>query len=216
MGFPVNGRGRRHRLAAGTTACVAVAFAAALAGGDGGWRRAGERDGIVVEQRPVAGSPFLEVRASGRSPLPPPAVLETVWNHREYVQFVPYLKRLDVLREGPDWLLVYEQVSMPLASDRDYTIRLQRTAAPDTGRLEVTFRSAPGEGPPESAPHVRVAGIEGSWVIEPEPGGGTRAAYAVHNDPGGAIPAWLVNRLQVTVTAEFVRAMLARAEARRP
>jgi hypothetical protein len=198
-----------------TAWALAVALAVAPASrGEPGWRRVGERDGVVVEQRAVEGSSFLAVRASGHSPLSPAAVLETVWNQREYVEFVPYLKRLDVLDEGPDWVLVYEQVAMPLATDRDYTIRLRRVAFPETGRFEVAFRSASAEGPAESDAHVRVRAIDGSWVIEPDPGGGTRAAYTVESDPGGSLPAWVVNRLQVTVTARFVHAMLARAAAR--
>jgi hypothetical protein len=179
------------------------------------WRPAGEHDGIVVEQRPVTGSAILEVRASGRSPAPPAAVLETVWNHAEYEEFVPYLKRLDILAAGPDWLLVYEQVAMPLVRDRDYTIRLRRRVPAEAGRLEVTFESAPDEGPPENDAHVRSRSIEGSWLIEPAAGGGSLAAYTVRSDPGGALPAWVVNRLQARVMGRFVGAMLRRAETRR-
>jgi ribosome-associated toxin RatA of RatAB toxin-antitoxin module len=162
----------------------------------------------------VAGSAIRAVRGRGRSPLPPAAILATIWNQREYPRFVPYLKRLDVLAETPDELLVYEQVAMPLvAADRDYTIRLRRTTSPD-GRIEVAFASAAADGPPEDDSHVRVRTISGSWVIEPDPGGGSRATYTVQSDPGGSIPAWLVNRLQVTVIARFVGAVLTRAAAR--
>jgi hypothetical protein len=194
--------------------CLAVACTAARADDScSSWRKVGERDGIVVEERDD-GSSIREVRATGRSPLPPAAVLDTVWNHREYVGFVPYLKRLEILAEGDDWLVVYEQVAMPLVKDRDYTIRLTRLAVPGTGRSEVTFRSAPAAGPPERDDHVRVRSIEGAWVIEPEPGGGSRAVYTVRNDPGGTIPAWIVNRLQVEVAARFVGAVLARTAAK--
>jgi hypothetical protein len=137
-----------------------------------------------------------------------------VWNHREYVAFVPYLKRLEILAEGDDWKLVYEQVAMPLVKDRDYTVRLTRAATTATGRCEVVFHSSP-DGPPVRDDHVRARSIEGSWIIEPEPGGGSRAVYTVRNDPGGTIPAWIVNRLQVQVAARFVGAVLARTAARR-
>jgi ribosome-associated toxin RatA of RatAB toxin-antitoxin module len=209
VGIPVRGAAA---VVGGLVLALATAFGWA---GDGGWTPAGERDGIVVEQRAVTESPIRAVRGRGRSPLPPPAILETIWNQREYPQFVPYLKRLDVLAEGPDELLVYEQVAMPLvATDRDYTIRLRRMTYPDTGRIEVAFASADAEGPPENDAHVRVRTISGSWVIEPDPAGGSRATYTVQSDPGGAIPAWLVNRLQATVVARFVSAVLARAAAR--
>jgi ribosome-associated toxin RatA of RatAB toxin-antitoxin module len=195
------------------TACILLSGVVALAGpDDAAWRHAGEHDGILVEQRAVAGSSLLEVRATGRSPLPPEAVLATVWDHRAYVQFVPYLKHLDVLAEGADWLVVYEQVAMPVVTDRDYTIRLTRGVTTAGGGFTVAFHSVPGEGPPESDAYVRVREIEGMWLIEPDAGGGCRAAYSVRSDPGGILPAWIVNRLQVQVTARFVAAMLARAQ----
>jgi ribosome-associated toxin RatA of RatAB toxin-antitoxin module len=203
------------RTSATASALIATFATVVTSAGGGEWERVGDRDGIVVEQRALVDSAVHEVRAAGRSSAPPAVVLDTVWNHREYVEFVPYLKRLDILAEGSDWLLVYEQVAMPLvATDRDYTIRLRRTAISRTGGFEVSFAAAPAEGPSEDAAHVRVRTIEGSWVIEPHPDGGSRATYTVRSDPAGALPAWIVNRSQASVTARFVHAMLRRAESR--
>ena len=70
------------------------------------WERVADRDGVVVERRSVEGSSVLEVRATAHSPLPPAVIMATLWKQNEYREFVPYLKRLDVLQDDGDKKLV--------------------------------------------------------------------------------------------------------------
>lgn len=175
------------------------------------WHVLSDRDGMVVERRLHDGSAFYEVRATAHSPLPPAAIFETIWKQREHPQFVPYLKRLDLLAESADERLAYEQVAVPLARDRDYTIRLLRRVDPETQRYEITFVTANEAGPPPDKGHVRVTEIRGRWLIEPgRDGKGSRVRYEVLSQPGGAIPTWVVNRVQGEAAAKLVRAMLQR------
>ena len=111
-----------------------------------------DRDGIVVERRVHEGSRVHEVRATAFSPQSPAAVFETIWSQREHPQFVPYLKRLDLLSDTGDERLVYEQVEVPLARDRDYTVRLRKRADPEAQRYEVAFAIANDAGPPPRPP----------------------------------------------------------------
>jgi hypothetical protein len=64
------------------------------------------------------------VRASTHAPFPPSVIFATLWKHEEYVEFVPYLKRLEILRQAAQENVIYEQIKMPpLVSDRDYTVK---------------------------------------------------------------------------------------------
>ena len=117
------------------------------------WERVADRDGVVVERRSVEGSSVLEVRATAHSPLPPAVIMATLWKQNEYCEFVPYLKRLDVLQDGGDTKLVYEQINVPFVKDRDVTLRATRTLFPETGEYEVTSIAVP-EGPSESPDYV--------------------------------------------------------------
>jgi len=89
--------------------------------------------------------------------------------------------------------------------------------------MQVTFVSAPEDGPPVQSGYVRVTAIHGSWTLVPTPDGGALVTYVVTSDPGGALPAWLVNLGQRKAAPALVKAMLdrvkynlAHAAARRP
>jgi ribosome-associated toxin RatA of RatAB toxin-antitoxin module len=192
---------------------VLLALAGVAVADDGPWERVGERDGIVIERRAVEGSPTGELRLTARSPLRPAAIMATLWRQQEFPQFVPYLKRLDVLRDDGDAKLLYEQIHVPLLKDRDVTLRTKRTASPDTGVYEVTTVAAPDEGPPEDGRHVRVRTSESRWRLAPAADGGTEATYTIRTDGGGAVPAWIVHAAQKDAAAKLVRAVLARAAA---
>ncbi len=176
------------------------------------WQSVANKDGVLVERREQEGSSLYEMRATAESPLPPAEIFATIWRQREHPQFVPYLKRLDVLFEVGNERLTYEQIAVPLAQDRDYTVRLERHADPATQRYEVVFATANNAGPGPDKNHQRVSAIRGRWLVEPGPGGlGSRLHYEVFSDPGGALPAWLINRTQGSAVAKLVRAMLDRA-----
>ncbi len=174
-----------------------------------------DRDGMLVERRAHAGSGFYEVRATTSSSLSPAAIFETIWRQREHPQFVPYLKRLDLLSDTGDERLSYEQVSVPLARDRDYTVRLRKRVDKEAQRYEIVFASANEAGPPPNGSHVRVAQIHGRWLIELGPERkGAQITYEVLSEPGGVIPSWVVNRVQGDAAASLVRAMLHRTRER--
>ena len=183
---------------------------------EAGWQRVAEHDGIVIERRTDDGPSIHEVRATTRSSLSPAAIMATLWKHDEYVQFVPYLKRLDVLRDEGDAKLVYEQLRVPLLKDRDVTLRVTRTVSAEGGPCEVASVAVPEEGPPESSAYVRVRTNVGRWRLEPTAEGGTAVTYVLRADPGGLVPAWFVNAAQRDVVAKLVRAMLDRAQRRGP
>lgn len=182
---------------------------------DAPWHRAGEDDGIVLETRAIEGSALHEVRATAHSPLPPTAILATLWNHEELVGFVPYLKRLDVLQDDGDVRLLYEQIRVPVLRNRDVTLRATRHVDPETGICEVTAVTVPDAGPPPVRDHVRMRASFSYWRLEPATDGGTDVSYTVRTDAGGFVPAWIVNAAQIETTPKLVRAMLDRAAARR-
>jgi hypothetical protein len=195
-------------------AALLLGFARPSAGdpAETGWRVVWKASGLLIERRAGEGA-LYEVRATAESPLAPAAIFETLWKQREHPQFVPHLKRLDLLSESEGERLTYEQVEVPLARDRDYTVRLQRRVNPEAQRYEITFATANEAGPPPDGQHVRVRTIRGRWLVEPGPQGrGATLRYEVFTDPGGQLPSWLLNRVQGTAVAQLVRAMLQRAQ----
>jgi ribosome-associated toxin RatA of RatAB toxin-antitoxin module len=177
------------------------------------WEKLSEQGGVLIERRAVAGSSLSEIRATILTSLPPALVAQTLWNHRDYPHFVPHLKRLEILSERGDERLTYEQVSVPLLSDRDYTVRVRRRADPAAQRYEISFESDNAAGPPPDPHYVRVARIRGKWTVEPAPGSpGSLVRYQVQAEGGGSIPDWLANRAQRAAASDLVRAVLERAQ----
>ena len=126
--------------------------------------------------------------------------------------FVPYLKHLTVLADAPDVKVIYEQITMPVVQDRDYTVTVTATTDPTSRQIQVSFVSTPEAGPPVQAAYVRVTAIEGSWTLVPTRGGGSLVTYVVASDPGGALPTWLVNRAQRQAAPAVVKAILDRVK----
>jgi ribosome-associated toxin RatA of RatAB toxin-antitoxin module len=176
------------------------------------WDRLSEKDGVLVERRVVPGSRIGEIRVTAHSPLAPATVFETIWKHQEYLEFVPFLKRLTLLSDTGDERVAYEQLAVPFVKDRDYTVRFRRRVDSAIHRYEIFIEGANDAGPPPDSSHVRVTHIRGAWITEPGPGGqGSLVRYEMNSDPGGRIPAWVADLTMRRAAADLVRAMLKRA-----
>jgi Polyketide cyclase / dehydrase and lipid transport len=187
-----------------------VAHGTAAAVPPAAWELVSDAHGMRVERRATE-TALYEFRVTAESSLTPAAIFETIWAQREHPQFVPHLKRLELLSETSDERLVYEQLNMPLVRDRDYTVRLRRRVDLESQRYEVAFVTANEAGPLPDKNHIRVPTIRGRWLIEPGPDGkGATVRYEVFGDPGGVLPAWLLNRVQSESVVQLVRAMLQR------
>jgi ribosome-associated toxin RatA of RatAB toxin-antitoxin module len=195
-----------HAVLFGVLVVGAPAWASAM------WDQVTEVEGMQVERHHLPGTGRYEVRVSTSAPFPPQAIFETLWRHHEYPDFVPYLKHLTILKHAPTEKVLYEQITMPFVRDRDYTVKVTAEQDPATGRMQITFVSAPEDGPPPQNGYVRVTAIHGSWTLVPTRDRGTLVTYVVSSDPGGALPAWLVNRAQRHAAPALVKAMLDRVK----
>jgi ribosome-associated toxin RatA of RatAB toxin-antitoxin module len=185
---------------------------AALLGAGGGWEKISDKEGVLIERRLRDGG-LYEVRASAHASVTPQQFADMLWKHEDYPKFVPHLKSLKTLKTVGNERWNYEQVKLPVVSDRDYTVHLVREP-PDTatGVIDIRFESANDQGPPPDKNHVRIEHIKGGWTIEPSEGG-SDVTYDVFSDPGGGVPLWIINSAQKDATRDFVLAMVKRAKA---
>ena len=189
--------------------CLGLAPIATRA--DEGWQRVTVRDGVTVDRRPVPGSKIYETRATASTKVAPAQLFRVLWDRRAYKEFVPYVKHEDILAETATELLVYDQVRVPLVADRDYVVRIRGVVDPSTQVHLIEFFSDDSAGPPQAKDHIRVRNIRGGWELRPSASGGTDITYWMHSDPGGSIPAWIVNLVQKREVPKYIRLMLDRA-----
>jgi len=187
-------------------AALAVSTAAGAAASDDGWQKVRDKNGIVLEKRPVDGSRFLDYRARGHSPAPPAAAVMKIWGDIGAQQSATIKKRT-VVKRSDDEVVVYDQIRAPVVSDRDVVIRI-RKVADGKGSFEIQFESAPELGPPPAKGYVRLPMVRGRWRIDPDGNGGSYVAYTCYSEPGGSVPAFLVRGTQQdNVLEEYERVM---------
>jgi len=94
---------------------------------------------------------------------------------------------------SPSELYYYSEVTIPWpASNRDFIAHLITVQESQTKVVTVYGPTAP-DLVPVKKDIVRVRRSEGKWVLTPTAHHTVKIVYTLHVDPGGNIPAWLVN-----------------------
>lgn len=180
---------------------------------DGTWTLATRQDGIEVYARSIPDSPVREVRATTEISATPARVFEVLLDSDRFVEFMPYIVEVrTVARESPSVWYLYQRISPPLVSDRDYTLRHQSIEDPKSGRRELRWEAANSRGPSSQEGVVRVDVCTGSYVVESlDAGARARLTYQLHTDPGGLLPKWLANRANLESVPALLSAIRNRA-----
>jgi hypothetical protein len=176
---------------------LALAFSTSAAAADDGWVEASKEGGLTIYNRQRAGSEVKELRSVGVIDAPPWVCMNVVSDEGRFKDFMPYTAESKVLVDGKDERVVYQRIDAPFVSDRDYTIRIRDVSSKKAdGRVvyKKVWSLANDKGPAPKDGVVRLAVVEGFWQFEELAGGEkTRATYYVFTDPGGSLPAFVIN-----------------------
>lgn len=191
------------------------AAAAASPTGPDGFAEVGRDGALVVSKRqlPQAVAPIVRIAVQVPELLPA-QLFAVAWDVRTQLAWVPRLKRLTILKAAQDEWVIYEQVKIPVAKDRDYVLRLRATARGVDGRYEI--KAAPPEdfALAVDPQHVRMTDLWSQWTFQPLPTGGTALTYESYGDPAGALPDWLKKSAAVRGPSDFVKALIAETRRR--
>ena len=175
--------------------CVANPVTAEPEATPGEWKLVSTSDNVALYRRSRPGPGHYETRATGEIAASVAVVRAVIDDAESYTRFMPYTVECQVLKREGDSALVYQRLSAPLISDRDYTLRVRTTSTTAEGKT--TYRSRweteNGAGPAEKPGVVRVKLCEGGWLLEPVGPNTTRATYSIYTDSGGAIPGFIKN-----------------------
>ena len=153
---------------------------------------------VLAWDLPVAGTWRVETRAGGgrvnegcgvgvvEAPLQ--AVREVIDAAADFDEFMPRVLESEVEPVAPGVYLNRQVLDMPYpVRDRRYTVRVA-TGAVETGLgpgWQARWTYVPGSG------NVRESA--GSWTLIPVSAERTVVVYRLRTDPGGRLPAWLVD-----------------------
>ena len=158
------------------------------------WALKMNTDGIRVYTKNLENSPYKAIKAvctiqSTITRLT--AVLLDIENSADWVYSTKKCSVLKVV--SPTDLIYYSEIAVPWpVNNRDFIIRLKVSQDEKTKAVTVLGENKPTYLP-ENKNVVRIQRSFSKWVITPQPNGFLKIEYLLEVDPGGSIPAWLIN-----------------------
>ncbi len=156
------------------------------------WEFVSEEDGLKLYERNHEGSDIKEVKAVVTYQGTIREAVDIMFDRLKHPEIFKYITFSDVLKKNDkcDWS--YNQISVPVASNRDYYVKSCRVDNKD-GSVSVTW--VPFDDPkyPVTDKFVRVADNKGYYKftqVEPDK---IKVDYYIYNDPGGSLPVFVKN-----------------------
>jgi hypothetical protein len=179
------------------------------------WQEAHRTADFVIFTQEDAATGARRLTAVTDLPQSPEAVFNVVTDFANYTRFMPYMKECRILKQpGPGSLVIYQLISPPLVSERDYVIEVTLTRGTANDGVWKSGWTAKPEAAPERPGIVRVKLNNGGWTLAPGPGGrGTRVTYTLHTSPGGSIPAFVANKSNTQAIPSLLEAVKNRCAA---
>jgi hypothetical protein len=185
----------------------------ALADGPAQWHADGVSRGFQVERRDVPGSHFDELRLSIVSPLSLQRLCDAIYPPVVDTTLEGRFKKRELLREVGNERWTYEQISVPVISNRDYVMHTKLNQAAPTGHCEVTFETTVDASRPPISGFVRLPVVRGHWDLTPTSDGRVNLRYEIFSEPGGGVPAFMARGSQKSTAIDFLQLILSRAGA---
>jgi Polyketide cyclase / dehydrase and lipid transport len=176
-------------------ALLALPLPAAEKAAGAQWSQESSANGVIIYSRLPSGSPFKEFKGVGVVAAPARIVYAVLSDNEAYPTFMPYIAESRVLKREKDTVLAYQRLTFPLISDRDYTVRSQRSnwLSPGGPVYRMRWEAANDLGPAARPGILRVNLCKGEWLLEQQGMASTLATYTIFTDNGGSLPAFVAN-----------------------
>lgn len=176
------------------TVCLAMLTSLASKGQED-WKLKVNKEGIEIYTKPsILNAKLKAIRVRCELPATLHQLVYIVLDVNTGADWVYSTKSSTLLKQvSPAEVFYYSEVALPWpCSNRDFIAHL--TAKQDPRTKVVTIDGPTVDGMvPEKKNIVRVSKSSGKWIITPLPNRSVRIDYTLETDPGGALPAWLVN-----------------------
>ncbi|GGM83013.1 hypothetical protein GCM10010967_13370 [Dyadobacter beijingensis] len=181
------------------------------------WKCVAAKDGIKVFAKPVPDSKIKAMKAECILDASADELVALLMDVSAAERWVCHTKSCVLIKKVSDTELFYHtEVSLPWPLDnRDFVTHLKVLRDPKTGVVVVEAPAVPGIVPVRESV-VRVSHSVNRWLIRPLPHGKLSVEYTLLVDPGGHIPAHVVNMFACRAPIEtFQRMRIVLAERRR-
>ena len=181
--------------------CICVSAAAQTK-----WTLKKNEDGVKVYTGTVPNTNIKAIRAELIIDARLSQLAAVLLDMKAHDKWVYNAKHTYTIKQASAWnIFYYAEVTMPWPlTDRDVTAELNIRQDPATRLMYVNVHSAPNLVPAKKS-MVRVPYLKIDWVVTPLPGNKLSVDYIAQADPGGSVPAWLVNSFSTKSPLETFR-----------
>jgi ribosome-associated toxin RatA of RatAB toxin-antitoxin module len=158
------------------------------------WKLSTEKEGIRIYTSMVPDSKVKAIKVECDLTATPSQLVALVMDINTAPDWVYHVKSAKLVKQvSPTELYYYSEVSLPWpAANRDFVAHLTVSQDTDTKIVTIDGPAVPGFVPVKSG-IVRIDHSAGKWSISPLGPNQIHVEYSIHVDPGGTLPAWLVN-----------------------
>ncbi|MCB0558573.1 MAG: START domain-containing protein [Lewinellaceae bacterium] len=160
----------------------------------GEWKLKKEADGLKVYLRDAENSNIKEVKIEAIFDASLSSIITVLKDVPAYPDWIYKCAKSERMEPGTNTSSVYYcEVDFPWPlSDRDFVAKSALRQDPGTKNVYIDVKSAPAYLP-EKDGLVRIATLNIQYEFIPLSENEVKMNYRLHSDPGGALPAWLVN-----------------------
>lgn len=158
------------------------------------WKLQKHEQGISVYTRMAENSKFKELKSVTQYKASLSAVIAMINDRASYPNWVYRCGECKVIKKiSATDLYQYQTVVAPWpVENRDFVVHYQLSQDPKTKVINIHSSCHPNFYPLQEK-HVRIQEFRAQWIISPLPNGYVNVEYQLLVNPGGNIPAWLVN-----------------------
>ena len=153
-----------------------------------------DKDGIKIYTSTVPDSKIKAIKVLCDFKASPSQFVALMLDVKACPEWVYHTKSCSLVKQvSNSELYYYSEINLPWpAKNRDFVAHLTVTQNPDTKVVSIDGPSVSGFVPVKESV-VRIDHSKGKWTITPLNNEQIRVEYTLHVDPGGSLPAWLVN-----------------------
>jgi hypothetical protein len=160
----------------------------------GTWKLSTDKDGIKIYTSEVSNSKVKAVKVECEVDANMTQLVALLMDVNKSAEWIYHTKLCRLIKQvSPSELYYYSEVSLPWpAQNRDFVAHLTVTQNPVTKIVFIDGPAVPGMIPVKKG-LVRIANSTGKWILTPVGPDKVKIEYTLHVEPGGSIPAWIVN-----------------------
>lgn len=194
---------------------AALLIVGALAAQSNAWHEVHRTEALVVETRAVPGVAVNEMRATAVVDADADALWATVADLEGQKRLLPDTTVSQIVAREGETTIVRQRSEPRVLDPREYVIAVRTasdTLADGRTRRTLSWHTAPRFASLVDAGAVRVDVNQGFWAVERLADGRARITFQVLIDPGGNVPAVIVNLAQTRGAERTLAVLVAAAQ----